>query len=102
MAEEKTTFDHEHPEASTKPIYFNGFQLALGSGDVVINLHLNGKEAAQLNASYTITKSLVTKLQSLIDILERQSGHPIMSSDDVADYLLKEKEEKKIPAAEKA
>lgn len=91
----ETVSESEHPKASEVQIYFNGFSLALGSGDVIINLQRNGRDVAQLNGSYTVVKSLIEKLTHLIGILERQSGQPIMSVERVAELLKREQQSEK-------
>lgn len=68
-------------------IYFNGFSCAIGLGDVLISLTLNGQTVTVLNASYTVAKTLVQKLGGVINHLEEESGNTIMTTDQVAAHL---------------
>ena len=75
-------------------IYFNGFINAVGSSDVTVLLQNNGNFNATLNMSFTMAKSLSRKLKLIIDDLEKNSGNPIMDTDEVAAALALGKEEK--------
>lgn len=63
--------------------YFNGFQLGIGAGDVVITLQLNSKPISTLNASFTVAKTLAKALHETIEILEQGTGQTIMTVDDI-------------------
>ena len=71
-------------------IYFNGFSILMGNADISITLQLHGRDILALNTSFTVAKTLHLKLGEMIGILEKQSGHPIMSTDDITQYLQRE------------
>ena len=75
----------QNPEINK--VYFNGFSCAIGLGDVLISLTLNGQPVTVLNASYTVAKTLVQKLGGVINHLEEESETSIMTTDQVAAYL---------------
>lgn len=70
-------------DPSVPQLYFNGFVNATSNGDVLIILIRNGKPIAALNASYTIAKTLGSKMTELIDGFEKQTGHLLMDMDYV-------------------
>lgn len=67
--------------------YFNGFQLGLSNADVSGLLLLDNEPTLKLNMSYTTAKTLVTKLQDIIDTLERVTGREIMTTEDAGKGL---------------
>lgn len=79
-------------------IYFNGFTIGIGNGDIVFALERNGKPVAALNASYTVAKTLAQKLGRIMAQLEEASGNRIMSTDEVGDALSKIQKVKEPPA----
>ncbi len=68
-------------------IYFNGFTNALGLSDVLITLQRNGKPVANLNASYTVVKTLAIMLNDLVQTLETKTGNTIMTVPDIENSL---------------
>ncbi len=64
-------------------VYFNGYSLAVGAGDVVIALQLNGQPRLVLNTSYTVAKTLAEGLANSISQLEGMTGTTIMTTQDV-------------------
>lgn len=64
-------------------VYFNGFAIAIGAGDIVMTLTRGPHKVLQLNCSYTVAKTLREHLASLIDVLEKQTGNRIMTTDEV-------------------
>ncbi len=46
-------------------LYFNGFAVAIGTGDIVCTLLRNGVPVLTLNASYTVTKTLSDALSRI-------------------------------------
>jgi len=74
-------------KAGVPTIYANGFENALGTGDVVMVLERNGEPAAIVNLSFTLAKSLSVSLARLISALEAKTGREIMSTRDVEDAL---------------
>ena len=76
-------------------LYFNGFAISIGQGDVLIALHLNGKPIKILNTSFTVAKTLVKKLNGVIEILEEKTEHEIMTTEDIITSLSKEESKKK-------
>lgn len=79
---EKAQADKELPH-----IYFNGFANSLGSGDVTIVLRQGKVPIAVLNTSFTVAKTLATKLGELVAFLEERTAQTIMTTDDVAQKL---------------
>ena len=74
-------------DPNLEKVYFNGFTNALGAGDIIITLYLNGTPTKVLNLSYTVAKTLCQKLSETVDQLEKQSGISILTTDDVAKAL---------------
>ncbi len=72
---------------SIESIYFNGFSLAVGTGDIVISLLKNGKQNLVLNTSYTVAKTLSEALTQAISELEKKTNNKIMTVHDVATCL---------------
>lgn len=64
-------------------IYFNGFITSIGSGDILVILKRHNKPVAVLNTSYTVAKTLATKLGGAIENLEKKTGTIIMTTEDV-------------------
>ena len=83
--EHKELFPYDCPT-----IYFNGFSIGLGTGDVVIALQLNGKTSFVLNASYTVAKTFSESLTKVIEELEQKTTQNIMTVQKVSEALLKD------------
>jgi hypothetical protein len=66
-----------------KALYFNGFAVALGLGDIVITLTRNGVPTVTLNASYTVTKTFAQALATTIKRLEEITDHEIMTVEKI-------------------
>lgn len=64
-------------------IYTNNFDIALGTGDVVVILKNASNVVGVVNVSYTIAKTLSLKLQGLIRLLEKQTGKVIMTTEEI-------------------
>ena|SRR5688572_26237371 len=64
-------------------IYFNGFVNTIGSGDVLIILKRHEKPVAVLNVSYSVAKSMATKLGGIIASFEQKIGNVIMTTDEI-------------------
>lgn len=77
---------------SIPKIYMNNFQIAVGTGDVVILAQNGPKRVGVVNLSYTIAKTLSIKLQGLIRHLEKQTGNTIMTTDDINKALERSKD----------
>jgi hypothetical protein len=60
-------------------LYFNGFAIAIGTGDIVCTLLRNGAPVLTLNASYTVAKTLAEGLTESIKKLEEKTGQTIMT-----------------------
>jgi len=60
--------------------YVNSFTVTLGIGDVLIVMKRNGVAVASMQVSYTVAKSLVEVIGSLIKVLEDRTGNSIMTS----------------------
>ncbi|MGH8468850.1 MAG: hypothetical protein ACREVY_07705 [Gammaproteobacteria bacterium] len=74
-------------------INFNGIITLLGTGDVLVVLERNGQPVAVLNASYTVAKTLSVLLGNTIAKLEERSGHPIMTTNEIEEFLAAKKTE---------
>jgi citrate lyase gamma subunit len=70
-----------------RTIYFNGFAVALGPGDVVITLSRNGIPLLTLNASYTVSKSFGQAVTTTIERLEKEASHEILTVQAVAEAI---------------
>jgi hypothetical protein len=64
---------------SDKSLYFNGFAIAVGMGDIPITLMRNGAPIMTLNCSYTVAKTLANALAEGITRLEKAADHEIMT-----------------------
>lgn len=67
-------------------IYANGFVLGLGNADIVLLLQRNGKSVATLNLSFTLAKTLSKQLAKSIADLEKLSGQPILTTEDITAF----------------
>ncbi len=74
---------NEALESDCPKIYFNGFGSALGTGDVTIVLHQNTKPVAVINTTYTVAKTLSSRLNQLIQSLEKSAKTTILTTDDI-------------------
>lgn len=74
-------------QAPCQASYFNGFAMAVGTGDIAIALQLNGEPTIVLNTSYTVAKTMAQGLNKLISELERKTGTTIMTTEDIAPHL---------------
>jgi hypothetical protein len=70
-------------------LYFNGFAIAVGTGDIVCTVLRNGTPVLTLNASYTVTKTLAEGLADAIHKLEEKTGQKIMTVHNVFDATKK-------------
>lgn len=77
-------------------LYANGFSIVMSNSDVSILLTHNNAPAAVLNLSYTTAKSLFEKVSESIKVLEKKSGQPIMTSDDIGQFLQDDLNDKNI------
>jgi hypothetical protein len=68
-----------------RTMYFNGFAIAIGTGDIVCTLLRNGVAVLTLNASYTVTKTFAEGLTESIKQLEEKTGHTIMTVQNVTE-----------------
>ena len=68
-------------------LYFNGFSMGVGNGDVIITLLLQGKPIQTLNVSYTIAKTLGIAISEGIKQLEQKCGRQIMTATEVGEGL---------------
>ena len=64
-------------------VHFNGFINAIGQGDILIVLQRHGRAVLKLSASYTVAKTLAQKLGETIADLEKETGHVIMTTEDI-------------------
>ena len=75
------------PDLSVQSVYFNGFQLGLSNADAWLMFMLDNQPFLKANMSYTVAKTLVGKLQTMIDTLEESTGRKIMTTDDAGEGL---------------
>lgn len=68
-------------------LYANGFSNTMSNADVALVFEHNQKPIATINMSYTLTKSLASKLSRLITILEQGTEHEMLTTDDVAEKM---------------
>jgi hypothetical protein len=68
-------------------IYFNGFKLNFGSGDITFTLRVDNQNMAALKGSYTVVKTLSQALSKLIDDFERITNHNVMTSQEVQNAI---------------
>ena len=73
-------------------INFNSIVTSVGTADVTVVLERNGRPVAVLNASYTAAKTLSVMLGNAIAQLEEVSGHPIMTTTEVEQFIVKREE----------
>jgi hypothetical protein len=66
-----------------KSLYFNGFGIAVGSGDIVLTLMRNGVPTLTLNASFTVAKTFGESMVDCIRKLEEVTSHKIMTVQEV-------------------
>ena len=81
-------------DSEIEQVYFNGFAVGAGTGDVVIILEKNGKPIQVLNASYTIAKTLSQKLAGIIKGVESATENETMSKDYIEKKIAAKKEPK--------
>jgi len=81
--------DKEVSSFEGDPIYFNGFSLGMGIGDIVLVLKSNNESVAVMNTSYTVAKTLVTKLNMLIKNLENKANTTILTTDQITEVMSK-------------
>ena len=68
-------------------LYFNGFQIGLSGGDVLVVAERNAQPVAMFNVSYTVAKTLALALSSVIRTLEEKAGREIMTTHDVDSFM---------------
>ena len=79
-------------ESGVPKLYFNGFVCAFGPGDLFIILERNGKPEGVLNMSFSVAKTLSSKLADLVRSLEVKTGNTIMTTEDVQKRLQKKEQ----------
>lgn len=75
-------------------MYMNGFHVSVGNSDVVMVMLLNGQAIGTLNMSYTVSKTLVEKLGSVMGAFETASKRSIMTTEDAEKILAEAKNDK--------
>ena len=66
-----------------KSLYFNGFGIAVGLGDIPITISRNGIPVLTLNCSYSVAKTLAVALSECIANFEKAAKHDIMTVQQV-------------------
>jgi len=81
----------DNPEATPRihEIYFNGFSMAIGAGDIILKIMRGSNELSQLNCSYTVAKTLSQNLVRLIETLEQKTENRIMTMEEISAALSK-------------
>jgi len=74
-------------EADIPEIYFNSSVQMLSLNDVMIVLERSSKPVAVLHASWSQVKSLVEKLNALLQGVERALGAPIRTQEEISSIL---------------
>ena len=64
-------------------IYANGFQIGLSNSDAFIVFQRQGQPTAVLNISYTLAKTLHTKLSTVVTEFEALTKRNMLTTDDV-------------------
>ena len=77
---------------SDQVLYFNGFSMGVGAGDVIITLLRQSKPVVTLNASYTVAKTLGKALSDTIQTFEKQTNHVIMTVKEVHEHIERARE----------
>ena len=63
-------------------VYFNGFIVSVGAGDVAFVLKQGDEPILILNASHIVAKTLVAKLGHIFTEVEQALGTTFMTTDD--------------------
>ncbi|MFO7877093.1 MAG: hypothetical protein R6U55_10990 [Desulfovermiculus sp.] len=74
-------------DPNIQKIYANGFTIFIGNADVGIILKTNNQAQYVLNISYTLAKTLYSKLHEMIHDLETSTDNQIMTTDRINDKL---------------
>lgn len=75
------------PPEELDQLYFNGFAINIGTGDVLITLLRNGKAEQLIQCSYTVAKTLAQGLSTTIAALEEATGNRIMTTHYIDEKL---------------
>ena len=67
--------------------YTNGITLAQSLSDITMVMQLNGKPGVVVHASFNTIKTLVQQLTELMSVLEKATGQPILSMDEIKDKM---------------
>lgn len=70
--------------------YCNGFINGIGHGDVTVVFQRNQNQECVINMSYTIAKTLASKILNSIVELEKATGNAIMTTDEIDKALAKQ------------
>lgn len=65
--------------------YFNGFEIGIGPGDIVMTLMKNNERRFVLNCSLTIAKTFGKSLVEAVEQLESYTGHPTLTIEELID-----------------
>ena len=72
-----------------KSLYFNGFGIAVGGGDIIFTLMRNGVPTLTLNASFTVAKTFGESMVECIRQFEAATNHKIMTVQEVVNFQAK-------------
>jgi len=75
-------------------IYVNGFFIGTTNADITLITQQNGRPVAALNMSFEIAKTLVKKLGSVVQDLEKSIGTEFLTTDDFDEAVRKAAEKK--------
>jgi hypothetical protein len=73
--------------SSDKFLYFNSFVVSVTPHDVLIVLQHNNQPISVLNTSHVIAKTLVKKLESLLETFEEASDSRIPTLDEIQEKI---------------
>ena len=69
--------------AGAPEVYFNGFAVAISSGDISVVLERNQTPVTVLNLSYTVAKTLALSLGSVIGALEEIAQQQMLTTHEL-------------------
>jgi hypothetical protein len=76
----RATIAQDDIPRSIPDIYFNGFEIRLGTGDIFIILKRRNEEVGVIEMSFTVAKTLSLGLAQTVTALEETTGKEIMTT----------------------
>ncbi len=93
MADDNGTGDIAMESAASAPagtepeFYLNGIEIGFTLSDVRVRAMVDGRPACLLHMSFTTAKTLAEHLDKAVSALEKRTGRPIMTMDDMNQSL---------------